>query len=143
MPSFDAYMEPREQTSLVPLILQESKTEQLFQSLIHDFNLGSICDVSPGSGAAGQACLRAGVPYVACCRQAAHSQWLMNVLDKYSLVVCTGNQSPLLHQDLSKATHKYLAEIVEDERHSMVGQGYSEFCPKTWSSPREIGMRAS
>ena len=86
----------------MPLYWQERKPVEFWKDILHCLDARTVIDMSPGSGAAGRACLRLGIQYTAACRSAAHSSWLANVLDRQSCELIVTKQSPLFEQDLSQ-----------------------------------------
>ena len=86
----------------MPLYWQERKPVEFWKDILHCLDARMVIDMSPGSGAAGRACLRLGIQYTAACRTNAHASWLANVLDRESCELIVTKQSPLFEQDLAQ-----------------------------------------
>ena len=56
-------------------------------SVLNDFGIGYVFDLSPGSGAMAIACVRNGVAYDGVCANEEHQQWLNGLLDMATLAV--------------------------------------------------------
>ena len=80
-----------------------------------------VVDLSPGSGSAGRACLRAGIQYLACCRNEVHAAWVGNILDREACKVVVTNCSPLFEQDLASMLKKHFQDVLmqlEEQRNA-------------------------
>ena len=70
-----------------PLFWQELKSVDFLVSVLNDFGIGYVFDLSPGSGAMAIACVRNGVAYDGVCANEEHQQWLNGLLDMATLAV--------------------------------------------------------
>ena len=68
-----------------PLFWQECKPTELYEQLLSDLDVTSVFDLSPGSGALAEACLRLGATYAGVTAKAEHARWLQNVLDRITV----------------------------------------------------------
>ena len=70
----------------------------------------AVVDLSPGSGALAEACMKMGAQYFGVVFDRTHFQWLSNVVDRASLKHICAQGGVLYHADL--ATH--LKELFSD-----------------------------
>ena len=70
----------------------------------------AVVDLSPGSGALAEACMKMGAQYFGVVFDKTHFQWLSNVVDRASLQYICAQGGVLYHADL--ATH--LKELFSD-----------------------------
>ena len=70
----------------------------------------AVVDLSPGSGALAEACMKKGVHYLGVVFDKTHFQWLSNVVDQASLQYICAQGGSLYHADL--ATH--VKELFSD-----------------------------
>ena len=97
----------------VPLFWQETKPVALWEDILTSLDAKMVVDLSPGSGAAGRACLRKSIPYVACCRTDAHRTWLGNALDREACVLITTDESPLVETDLAEIIKTHFQDVLD------------------------------
>lgn len=97
----------------VPLFWGEGKSSTFWSSILHDFDIASVCDLTPGSGQLAEACLQKGCQYVGMVASEVHLSWLQNVLDRQTLkhLVCSGR--PLYQQDLATSIQEHFADVLE------------------------------
>ena len=69
--------------------------------------------LSSGSASVGRACLRAGIQYVALCRNEAHASWVGNILDRESCELIVKSHSPLFEEDLASMVKKHFEDVLE------------------------------
>ena len=96
----------------VPLYWAERKPVEFWEDILWSLDAAAVVDLSPGSGSAGRACLRAGIEYVACCRTEAHASWVGNILDREACELIVKKQSPLFEQDLASLLQKHFQEVL-------------------------------
>ena len=97
----------------VPLFWQEKKPVALWEDILTSLDAKMVVDLSPGSGAAGRACLRKSIPYVAACRTDAHRTWLGNALDREACVLITTDESPLVETDLAEIIKTHFQDVLD------------------------------
>ena len=72
-----------EHGELVPLFWGESKTIELYEALIKNYNIQSICDLSC-HWALAAAALRSSIQYYGIAMSSAQAEWTMNIADRYA-----------------------------------------------------------
>jgi hypothetical protein len=94
------------------LFWQEAKPVELYEQLLADFDARSVFDVSPGSGALAEACLRLGISYVGVTTRMTHATWLSNVLDRMVLghIVMPGR--PCYQKDFAAEVRTHVSDIL-------------------------------
>lgn len=97
----------------VPLFWQEKKPVALWEDILTSLDANMVVDLSPGSGAAGRACLRQSIPYVAACRTDAHRTWLGNLFDREACELITKNESPLFETDLAELIKTHFQDVLD------------------------------
>lgn len=108
-------MQPDSWQGAVPLFWQESKSVAFFQTLFSDLDVGAVMDLTPGSGAAAEACLQMGAQYLGVCRNAAHQTWLANVLDRRVIhYIATAESGAAVYvETLKSKIEEHFAEVIE------------------------------
>ena len=96
----------------MPLYWQEWKPVEFWKDILHCLDARMVIDMSPGSGAAGRACLRLGIQYTAACRTGAHAIWLAKVLDRESCELIVTTKSPLFEQDLAQMIKTHFSDVL-------------------------------
>ena len=85
---------------------------EFWKDILQCLHARTVIDMSPGSGAAGRACLRLGIQYTAACRTNAHASWLGNVLDRESCELIATTKSPLFEQDLAQMIKTHFSDVL-------------------------------
>ena len=96
----------------LPLYWNERKPVEFWEDILWAIDASSVVDLSPGSAAAGRACLRLGIHYVAACRNEAHGAWVNNILDREACELTVQNESPLFEQDSKSMLEKHFGEVL-------------------------------
>ena len=91
-----------------PLFWAEYKSVHFFRTVLNTFDVTHVFDVTPGSGAAGAAALAVGAQYEGFCINAAHKQWLDNLMD--SAIFALAVESPEVAA-ATGATEEHVAHI--------------------------------
>ena len=99
----------------VPLFWRESKTQSFWEHLIDDFDLGAICDCSPGSGALAAAAMQKGCQYLGICQSEKHSVWVSNIIDRSAMRSIVDSSTQLHEQDLAQHISEHFSELLEDD----------------------------
>ena len=95
-----------------PLFWQEAKPIQLYEQMLADYDVRSIFDVSPGSGALAEAAMALGITYVGVTTRPTHAKWLNNVLDRAVLSHITMPGRPCHQTELAGDVQKYFSDIL-------------------------------
>ena len=90
----------------------ERKPVAFWEDILWSLDAAMVVDLSPGSGSAGRACLRAGIQYVACCQTEAHASWVGNILDREACETAVTNGTPLFEQDLASMLKKHFQDVL-------------------------------
>ena len=106
-----------EHGELVPLFWGESKTIELYEALIKNYNIQSICDLSC-HWALAAAALRSSIQYYGIAMSAAQAEWTMNIADRYAARCICQSDHPLYHQSLSALLVDHFPDAVQDAQHS-------------------------
>ena len=85
---------------------------EFWKDILHCLDARTVIDMSPGSGAAGRACLRLGIQYTAACRTSAHASWLANVLDRESCELIVSKLSPMYLQDQAELIKRHFNDVL-------------------------------
>ena len=85
---------------------------EFWKDILHCLDARTVIDMSPGSGAAGRACLRLGIQYTAACRTSAHASWLANVLDRESCEQIVTKQSHMFLQDQAVLIKRHFNDVL-------------------------------
>ena len=86
---------------------QELKSVDFLGSVLKDFHISSVFDLSPGSGAMAIACVKNGLPYDGVCANQAHQEWLHGLLDLATLALSAEPE-----QDDGKTKKSEAAELA-------------------------------
>ena len=97
----------------LPLYWAERKPVEFWEYILWSLDAHVVVDLSPGSASVGRACLRAGIQYVALCRNEAHASWVGNIMDRESCELIVKNPSPLFEQDLASMVKKHFEDVLE------------------------------
>ena len=95
-----------------PLLWGEWKPVTLFSTLIRDFNVAAVVDMSPGSGAACLASLYSNVPYSGIAFNEKHETWLRDLLQKLFVAMVFSNDVAA-DAELVKNVGTYLSRSAE------------------------------
>ena len=90
-----------------PLMWGEWKPVGLFSTIIRDFEVANVVDITPGSGAACLASLYSKVPYSGIAFNEKHETWLMDLLQKMFISMVISNDV-VADADLVKNASTYL-----------------------------------
>ena len=93
---------------------RESKTQNFWEHLIDDFDLGAICDLTPGSGALAAAAMQKGCHYLGICQSDKHSVWVSNIIDRSAMRSIVDSSTQLHEQDLAQHISEHFAELLEE-----------------------------
>ena len=91
----------------------ERKPVNFWKDILWSLDAQVVVDFSPDSASVGRACLRAGIQYVALCRNEAHASWVGNIMDRESCELIVKNHSPLFEQDLASMVKKHFEDVLE------------------------------
>ena len=69
-----------------PLFWNERRSAEFWQPVLSNLHVKSVVDLSSGSGQLARACLDTATCCIAVARNADHSSWLQNVLDRYVML---------------------------------------------------------
>ena len=94
------------------LFWQEAKPISLLEALLEDLDIAAVFDVSPGSGALAEACLRLGVQYVGVTTSDTHNRWLQNVLDRAAVEHIVTQGRPLYQRSLVEHVRRHFDEVL-------------------------------
>ena len=89
----------------------------------------AVVDLSPGSGALAEACMKMGVHYFGVVFDRTHFQWLSNVVDRASLQYMCAQAGLLYHADLATHVKELFSDHIgghdvdEDELSDVDGAG--------------------
>ena len=95
-----------------PLLWGEWKPVTLFSTIIRDFNVAAVVDMSPGSGAACLASLYSNVPYCGIAFNEKHETWLRDLLQKMFVAMVISNDV-VADAELVKSVGTYLHRSAE------------------------------
>ena len=95
----------------VPLFWCESKSVTAWEQILQDTMTQAVVDLSPGSGALAEACMKMGAQYFGIVFDKTHHQWLTNVVDRASLQYICAQGGQLYHSDLATT----LKELFSDQ----------------------------
>ena len=95
----------------VPLFWCESKSVTAWEQILQDTMTQAVVDLSPGSGALAEACMKMGAQYFGIVFDKTHHQWLSNVVDRASLQYICEQGGVLYHSDLATT----LKELFSDQ----------------------------
>ena len=90
-----------------PLFWQEFKSLKLCVSVLNDFHISHVFDLSPGSGVMAIACAMEGIAYAGVCGNEAHQKWVHGIMDMATLAVesepKTETRNPVTKQEKERA----------------------------------------
>ena len=92
----------------MPLFWTERKPVSFWNDILFCLDAKMVVDMSPGSGVVGRAAMKAGIKYVAACRNEVHAAWLSSILDQE---VCA-ESSPLFEQDMAVMIETHFADVL-------------------------------
>ena len=87
----------------------------LFSTLIRDFQIGDVVDMTPGSGAACLASLYSKVPYMGIAHNERHEAWLRDLLQRMFVSMVISNDVEA-DAELVKSVSTYLNRSAEAAR---------------------------
>jgi hypothetical protein len=102
-----------------PLFWQEYNTVELLSNLLHDFDVGRVFDLSPGSGTVAVAALHNDIGYEGVGVNEAHCEWLENLLDRIAVGFLADDKRKSCSAELCADISKYFATAVLDARRVM------------------------
>ena len=79
---------------------------------MEDLDVSAIFDVSPGSGALAEACLRLGLQYVGVTTSDTHNRWLQNVLDRAAVEHIVTQGRPMYQRSLVDHVKRHFDEVL-------------------------------
>ena len=94
------------------LYWQEARPVELYEQILSDFGIRTVFDLSPGSGALAEACLRMGLTYAGVTCKQTHCRWLGNVLDRFCLAHMTTPGRPCHSKEYAPVIQSYCADIL-------------------------------
>ena len=97
----------------LPLYWAERKPVELWEDILWSLDAQVVVDLSPGSASVGRACLRAGIQYVALCRNEAHASWVGNIMDRESCELIVTHHSPLFEQDVAIMVKQHCKDVLQ------------------------------
>ena len=80
--------------------------------MLADVDARSVFDVSPGSGALAEACLRLGIDYVGVATRATHATWLSSVMDRVVLGHIVSPGRPCYQKDFAIEAQTHVLGIL-------------------------------
>jgi hypothetical protein len=99
----------------VPISWREVTPIQLYVTLYTHFDIQSVCDLSPGSGAAAIAALLANITYTGLCQNQEHAAWLNKIVDTAYLGILTDGAKERDKKQSDRVLH-FFRPIVEDAK---------------------------
>ena len=85
---------------------------ELLEQLLTDFDIRSIFDVSPGSGALAEAALRLGICYVGVTTNRTHARWLGNVIDRVAMSHLGTLGMPIYDKELASDVNAHSGDLI-------------------------------
>ena len=95
-----------------PLFWGEWKPVSLYSTLIRDFEVTNVVDLTPGSGAACIASLYSAVDYSGFCHNEAHQQWIQGLIRRV-FVALVSNKKVEADREIVNNVQQYLQRAVE------------------------------
>ena len=102
-----------------PLFWQEYKTVELWSNLFHDFDIGRVFDLSPGSGTAAVAAMHNDIGYEGVGANEAHCEWLDTLMDRTAVGFLADDKRKTCSGELCADISRYFATAVLDARRVM------------------------
>lgn len=113
---------------LVPLFWCESKSVDLYEALIKNYKIHSICDLSC-HWALAAAALRCSVPYYGIAMSQEQALWTTNIADRVAARCICMSDHPLYHHHLSSLLAEHFSDAIRGPKQSTTfGKNY---CPET------------
>ena len=97
----------------VPLFWRESKTSELWKAILDLFNIKTIVDFTPGSGALAVAAMSRGLKYTGFVEDSKHLAWLQNILDTAALRYIAKKGEFLYMEDLAELVTQHYQDLLE------------------------------
>ena len=97
----------------LPLYWAERKPVELWEDILWSLDAQVVVDWSPASASVGRACLRAGMQYVALCRNEAHASWVGSILDREACELVATPRSPLFEQDVASMVKQHCKDVLQ------------------------------
>ena len=98
----------------VPLFWRESKTSELWKAVLDLFNIRTIVDFTPGSGALAVAALSRGLKYTGFVQELKHLAWLQNILDTAALRYIAKKGEVLYMEDVAELVTQHYQDLLEN-----------------------------
>jgi hypothetical protein len=99
----------------VPIAWREVMPIQLYVTFYNHFDIKSVCDLSPGPGAAAIAALQANIPYTGLCQNQEHAAWLNKIVDNAYFAILTDGAKDRDKEQSDRLLH-FFGPIVEDAK---------------------------
>ena len=96
-----------------PLFWNERRSAGFWQPALSNLHVKSVVDLSPGSGQLARACLDTATCCIAVARNAEHSSWLQNVLDRYVMLTIVRSGSYLHDADLASSIKELFIDVLD------------------------------
>jgi hypothetical protein len=113
-----------------PLFWSEWKPVALYSTLFRDFQVGSVVDLTPGSGAACLASLYTSTKYIGFAHNQAHKEWLQDYMQRLFVAMVSEQKVPA-DEELVKNVSKYLqrsseaAKLMLPKKGSVIGDSFT------------------
>ena len=98
----------------VPLFWRESKTTELWKAVLDLFNIKTIVDLTPGSGALAVAAMSRGLKYTGFVEEPKHLAWLQNILDTAALRYIAKKGEVLYNEELAELITQHYQDLLEN-----------------------------
>jgi len=96
-----------------PLFWNERRSAEFWQPVLSNFHVKSVVDLSPGSGQLARACLDTATCCIVVAKNAEHSSWLQNVLDRYVMLTIVRSGSHLHDADLASSLKELFTDVLD------------------------------
>ena len=106
-----------------PVFWRESKTAELWKANFDLFNVKTIVDFTPGSGALAVAAMSRGLKYTGFVEGAKHLAWLQNILDTAALRYIAKQGEILYKEDLAEMINQHYADLLETQDDALDVEG--------------------
>ena len=95
------------------LFWQDRKSVAFWSTLLEDFDIKCVIDLSPASGNLACAAMKVGATYTGITSNKEHCSWLTNIMDRQACELIVEQGSCLYEQDLAQLVKVHFSEVLD------------------------------
>ena len=96
-----------------PLFWQERKSMAYWKNALQRFKIKKVVNLSPGCAMLERVCVEQSIHCTSVCKNATHSSWLLNVLDRAVLAAMVTKGTAVYDGDMKASIERLFHDIIE------------------------------